>query len=123
MANTSKHRIPDIADTELRVVTTTLEERYGRAMEIPLADADFGTDPADRAPAACPVVARPSEDGRTIVIADTGARDYRCRFFRSPCKRMGTGTREHDGLAACMLALLQARADHVAQQRGELPTR
>jgi hypothetical protein len=34
---------------------------------------------------------------------------------------MGTGIEEYDDLAECAVAVLQAQADYVAEQRGDLP--
>jgi hypothetical protein len=35
---------------------------------------------------------------------------------------MGTGIKEYDDLAECAVGLLQAQADHVAEERGDLPS-
>ncbi|KAA6185177.1 hypothetical protein F2Q65_09725 [Thiohalocapsa marina] len=123
MPPTSQHSIPDLTDTELWVIRTTLKERYGRELEVQLGDADVRISPADRELTPCPVVAWQSDDGCTFVIFKTGERNYRCQFFYKPYRQMGTGNPEYDDLAECAVGLLQAQADFAAEQRGDLPGR
>ena len=113
--------VPDITNTEQWVIKTTLRERYGRDWEFQLADADIRVHPADRELTSCPVIVWQSDDGCTFVIFKAGERKYRCQFFYKPYKQLGTGTDEYDDLAECAVAVLQAQADHVAEQRGDLP--
>lgn len=113
--------VPDITSTEQWVIKTTLRERYGRDWEFQLADADIRLHPADRELASCPATVWQSDDGCTFVIFKAGERKYRCQFFYKPYKQLGTGTDEYDDLAECAVAVLQAQADYVAEQRGDLP--
>lgn len=113
--------VPDITDTEKWVIKTTLRERYGRDLEFQQADADIRLHPSDRELTSCPILLWQSDDGCTFVIFKSGERTYRCQFFYKPYKQMGTGTEEYDDLAECAVALLQAQADYVAEQRGDLP--
>jgi hypothetical protein len=113
--------IPDITETEKWIMQTTLRERYGRDVEMQLADADIRLHPADRELSNCPVIFWQSDDGCSFVIFKTGDRNYRCQFFYKPYKQMGTGTPEYDDLAECAVALLQAQADFAAEQSGDLP--
>ena len=57
------------------------------------------------------------------VIFKSSERKCRCQFFDKPYKQMDTGVPQYNELAECTVALLQAQADHVAEQRGDLPTR
>ncbi len=114
--------IPDITDTERWIVQTTLKERYGRALEIDLADADVRLHPSDRELTPCPVIFWRADDGCNFVIFKTGERRYRCQFFYQPYKQMGTGVDEYDDLSECAVAILQAQADFAAERRGDLPT-
>ena len=50
----------------------------------------------------------------------TGDRRYRCQFFYKPYKQFSTGVREYGDLGECTVALLQAQADQVAEDRGDL---
>jgi len=70
----------------------------------------------------------PSSSGGPTTVApciffESGERRYRCQFSYKPCEQMGTGMDEYDDLAECASAVLQAQADHVAEQRGDLPGR
>jgi hypothetical protein len=113
--------VPDITDTEKWVIKTTLRERYGRELEPQLADSDIRLHPSDRELTSCPGIVWQSDDGCTFVIFKSGERRYRCQFFFKPYKQMGTGTEEYDDLAECAVAVLQAQADYLAEQRGDLP--
>ena len=115
--------IPDITETEQWILRTTLRERYGRDLELQLADAEIRLQASDRELTLCPVVVWQSDDGCTFVIFKTGEHAYRCQFFYKAYKQMGTGIDEFEDLAECAVALLQAQADHVAEQRGDRPAR
>lgn len=109
--------IPDINETEHWTVATTLKERYGRDVELALADAEIRLNPADRELSACPVFVWEADDCH-FVIFKTGERLYRCQFFYRGYQQFGTGVHEFDNLAECAVALLQAQADHAARQDG-----
>lgn len=113
--------VPDIDATEQWIVRTTLRERYGRAPEVQIADAEVRLHPADRELTACPALVWQADDGCTFVIVKSGDRRYRCQFFYQPYRQLGTGTAEYDDLAECAVALLQVQADYAAEQRGDLP--
>jgi hypothetical protein len=115
--------IPDITDNEKWIVETTLKERYGRAMEIQLGDADIRPHPADHELTSCPVIYWQGDDGCNFVIFKVGERTYRCQFYYEPYKQMGTGADEYDDLAECAVTLLQAQADFAAERRGDLPSK
>ncbi len=104
-------------------MSTTLRGRYGRDIGLQLADADVRVQAGDRELTSCPVILWQSGDGCRFVVFKTGERKYRCQFFYKPYKQMGTGIEECDELAECAVALLQAQADDVAEQRGDLPGR
>ncbi len=120
MAPNPQTRVPDVTDTERWLVRTTLKERDGEDIEIQLADADVRICPSDRELTSCPVVFWQSDDGCDFVVFKTGDRNDRCQFFYKPYKQLSTGIREYDDLAECAVAVLQAQADHVAEQRGDL---
>ncbi len=112
--------IPDITDTEQWIIQTTLKERFGREMEIQLADSEIRLHASDRELSSCPVIFWQADDGCSFVIFKSGERNYRCQFFYKPYKQMGTGVTEYDDLSECVVALLQAQADFAAEQRGDL---
>ncbi len=109
--------IPDIDDTEFWVMGTTLRERYAREVELHLADAEVRLHPSDRELTPCQAIVWQADDGCHFALFKSGDRSYRCQFFCKRYQQMGTGTAELDNLA---VALLQAQADSVAQQRGDL---
>lgn len=111
--------IPDFNQSEAWIVRTTLKERYGQEPELQFADADIRLSASDRELTTCPVLLWQAE-GCNFVLFKTGDRRYRCQFFFKPYKQFGTGMREYDDLSECTVALLQAQADHVAEERGDL---
>lgn len=123
MANIPEYRIPDITETEPRVLSATRKQRDGRNIAARPADAEARINSSDRELTPRPVIVRRSEDGFTFVIIKTGQRNDRCRFVYKPCKQIDTGTREYHDLAECTVALRQVRADHVAEEHGDLPAR
>jgi len=112
--------IPDITDSERWIIDTTLKERYGRETEIQLADAEIRLSPSDRELTSCPVVYWNDEEGCNFVIFKSGDRRYRCQFFYRGYQQYGTGLTEYDDLSECIVSLLQAQADHVAEERGDV---
>jgi hypothetical protein len=111
--------IPDVNDTERWTLTTTLRERYGRDIPYDVADAEIRLSPTDRELTWCPVMVW-TADGCHFAIFKTGERRYRCQFFFRVHQQYGTGVFEYDDLAECAVSLLQAQADHLAQEKGDL---
>ncbi|MBK1641341.1 hypothetical protein CKO12_05520 [Chromatium okenii] len=109
--------IPDFTETEHWLLKTTLRERYGREINVELADAEIRLAPTDRSLTTCPIFYWQAEDGCNFVIFKTGADTYRCQFFYQPYKQMGTGVRQYTELAECAVALLQAQANFIVDQR------
>ena len=106
--------IPDFSDTELWTIRSTLQERYGSAPEIQLAETEMRLDPAGIELAPCPA-AYWEADNCHFVVAKTGDRRYRCQFFYGIHQMYGTGIDEFDDLTECAVTLLQVQADHHAQ--------
>ncbi|MCU0766950.1 MAG: hypothetical protein MUE39_06190 [Gammaproteobacteria bacterium] len=115
--------IPDITDTEKWIVTTTLRERFGRDVPFDVGDAEIRLNASDRELSNCPVVHWQAEDGCHFVVMKTGERSYRCQFFYRVHRQFGTGVYEYDDLTECVVSLLQAQADHAAEERGDLPSK
>jgi hypothetical protein len=111
--------IPDITQSEEWVFQTTLKERYGRDIDLQYADAEIRLSPSDKELTSCPVVYWQADDCN-FVIFKTGDRAYRCQFFYRVHQQYGTGNREYDDPTECIVSLLQAQADHAAQERGDL---
>jgi hypothetical protein len=113
-------QIPDVTESELWTVKTTLRERYDCDFDIQLADSEIRLNVSDRELTQCPVIYWNAE-GCNFVVFKTGERRYRSQFFYRGYQQYGTGVREYDNLTECVVALLQAQADHSAKERGDLP--
>ncbi len=112
--------IPDINETEEWIVKTTLKERYGEQdTNLQYADAEIRLNPADRELTSCPVFIWEADDCH-FAIFKTGEQRYRCQFFFRGYQQYGTGVHEYDDLTECAVSLLQAQADHTADERGDL---
>jgi hypothetical protein len=114
--------IPDITETELWVVNTTLKERYGRELELQLGDAEIRLRPADRELTSCPIIHWVAEQCNFVVFK-AGEGRYRCQFFYRVHQQYGTGRAEYDDLAECLVELLQTQADYAAREKGDLPAK
>jgi hypothetical protein len=111
--------IPDITDSELWIIETTLTERYGHQVAIQIADAEIRLMPSDRELSSCPVIYW-DQEGCHFIVFKTGSRKYRCQFFYRGYQQYGTGVHEYDDLTECIVSLLQAQADHSAHERGDI---
>ena len=110
--------IPDLSDSELWIIKSTLEERYGEAPDIQLAETEMRLDPGKTELTACPTVYWEADDCHFVVVK-TGDRRYRCQFFYRIHQMYGTGTDSYDDLTECVVSLLQVQADHHAGERSE----
>ncbi len=108
--------IPDFTDTELWSLRTVLKERYGKDVELQLADAELRLDPDSTTLTPCPT-AFWSERGANFVIFKVGENRYRCQFFYSRREQFGTGREVYDNLAECATVLLQVQAATNATKR------
>ncbi len=116
------HRIPDINKTETWIVETTLQERYGRDLDLKLADCDIRLQPSDRELTSVPTFFWAADDCH-FVIFKTGEKHYRCQFYYRGFQQYGTGIREYDDLTECVVSLLQAQADYAAEEAGIISAR
>jgi hypothetical protein len=108
--------IPDITDSERWVVETTLKERYGKEVEVQLADVELRLDPSVPELTLCPALVW-KEQGAGFVISKVGDSRFRCQFFYSVREQYGTGKAEYDDLFECVVALLKLQADHEAKRQ------
>ena len=109
--------IPDITDSERWVVETTLKERYGKPIEIQLADVELRLDPGSPALTPCPAMFW-KEGNVGFVLTKVGDSRYRCQFFYSVRDQYGTGREVYDDLVECLTTLLRVQADHAAKREG-----
>jgi len=102
--------IPDFTETELKLVSASLFERYGKLVPIQLADSELQLDAASEALTLCPTIYW-AERGAQFVLCKVAANRYRCQFFYSETEQYGTGHDEYNSLGDCVLTLLQVQSD------------
>ncbi len=105
--------IPDFNGSEIWAIRTTLKERYGRDIELQLADSEVKLDPATLT--WCPTVYW-EVTPVNFVIFKTAPERYRCQFFYNENEFYGTGIEEYDNISECVTTLLQMQADHDAHK-------
>lgn len=104
-------KIPDFNETEIWTVRVAVDQRYGKAVDLELADADLRLDPESETLTSCPTLFWTQRDA-SFVISKVGESRYRCQFFYSVREQYGTGRDVYDNLAECVTALLQVQSDH-----------
>jgi hypothetical protein len=110
--------IPDFTESETRLATQTLFERYGRLVPLQTADADIQLNPEiDSALTTCPVLYW-EERGAHFIVFKLAADSYRAQFFYNEATQYGTGKDSYDNLGDCLITLLQVQADHEQQMKG-----
>jgi hypothetical protein len=57
--------------------------------------------------------------GANFVVSKVAGTQYHCQFFYRGYEQFGTGRTRYDDLTECVVALLQAQADH-ERDRNEL---
>jgi hypothetical protein len=108
--------IEDFTESELWIIGTTLEERYGREIEVQLADTELRLNPASTELTTCPA-AFWEQDGCHFIVCKTGTPRYRCQFYYRIHEMYGTGIEEFDDLSECVVTLLQVQADHAVMNQ------
>ncbi|MDA8363412.1 MAG: hypothetical protein M0Z84_06230 [Gammaproteobacteria bacterium] len=105
------NQIPDFSETELWVIRSTVNQRYGKAVALQLADSELRLDPSAAVLTTCPTVFWTERDAN-FVICKVGDGRYRSQFFYSIRDQYGTGREIYDDLAECVTVLLQVQSDH-----------
>jgi hypothetical protein len=116
MADTN-NPIPDFNSAERWVIESALKERYGRIVQIELADSELKLDPGAPVLTTCPTVFW-SERGCHFLVFKTCEDRYRCLFYYSDDEQYGTGRSEYDELTECVSLLLKLQADHEKERQG-----
>ena len=114
-SKTTMSTIENFTESELWIINTTLEERYGKSMELQLADTELRLNPYETGLSACPATFW-EHKGCKFIVCKTGDSRYRCQFYYRVHKMYGTGVEEYDDLSECMVTLLQVQADFVASE-------
>jgi len=106
--------ISDFTETELKLVSASLFEQYGKLVPIQLADSELQLDAASEELTLFPTIYW-AERGAQFVVCKVAADRYRCQFFYSETEQYGTGHDEYNSLGECVLTLLQVQSDHERQ--------
>ena len=107
------NQIADFTESELWIIKTSLEERYGEPVEPMLADTEVRLNPYSSELAVCPA-AYWEKDGCHFLIIRTGDQNYRCQFYYRGHEMFGPDIEEFDDISECTVTLLQVQADHAA---------
>ncbi len=105
------NQIPDFSETELWVIRSAVDQRYGRHVELQMADTELRLEPSVTELTTCPAVFW-AERGANFVVCKIGEGHYRSQFFYSIREQYGTGRETYDDLAECVTILLQVQSDH-----------
>jgi len=108
--------IPDFTETEIWLVQSALKERYGKDVDVQLADGEIRLSSADRELTEVPVLFW-HERGANFVIFKTGPQRYRSQFYYRLHEQFSTGVDEFDDLSECAVTTLQVQADQEAGSR------
>lgn len=111
----SHSKIPDFTETELWTVRSTLKERYGRDIELQMADSEVTLGGADGM-AWCPSLFW-SAKGANFAVVKLGPKRFRAYFYYHPEHQLGTGIDSYDELGECMISVLQVESDHMRKQK------
>jgi len=109
-------KISDFTSADRWVAETALKERYGRRVDVELADSEIKLDPASSEITVCPTLYW-EERGVEFVVFKIAENRYRSQFYYSIVEQYGTG-RDFDDLAECMTTTLRLQADHEKDRVG-----
>lgn len=113
-------KIPDFTALELETVQNTVDERFGRPVEIARGEAEARLNPHSTDMTDCPVLYWQAGGCRFVIIKQ-GQHSYRPQFFYKVTEEYGTGVTAYSDLADCVVALLQTQADHHSERAGDFP--
>jgi hypothetical protein len=106
--------IPDFTETEQKLVSASLFERYGKLVPFQLADSELQLDISCEELTVCPTIYW-GERGAQFVVCKVAPDRYRCQFFYSEMEQYGTGHVEYNSLGDCVVTLLRDQSDHEQQ--------
>ena len=109
--------ITDFTESELWIIKTTLEERYGEVIKLQLADTELRLDPGLTELTLCPTAYWEMRDCH-FIVCKTGDSRYRCQFYYRNFEMYGPNIEEFDDLSECIVTLLQVQADHETTRTG-----
>lgn len=109
--------IPDFDSSEIDVINKTLQERYGKSIELQMADSELRLDPDATQLTLCPTVYW-KHDECNFVICKIGKSRYHCLFYYSANEQVGTGKKEYDDILECVVSLVRVQADYELERQG-----
>jgi len=113
-----QNQISDFSKEMQEYVAGLLEQRYGKPVDLQLADSELQLDLLSEELTVCPTLYW-SERGAQFVVYKVDENRFRCQFFYSPAEQFGTGHDSYDDIEKCVVTLLQVQADH-ERQSGKL---
>ena len=109
--------IPDFNDDEIKIVEATLQERYGRPVQVEQADTELRLDPGVPILTTCPALYWEDSDNEVhFVVCKLGKMRYHSQFFYRGNEQFGTGVQSYDDLHQCVVTTLRVQADHKLSQ-------
>ena len=109
--------IPDFTDSERKLVSQALFERFNQAIPIQSADAEIQLDTASEELTLCPILHWEARDTYFVVLK-VGESRYRCQFYYTDIEQFGTGRDVYENLGDCVITLLQVQSDHERSRAG-----
>jgi hypothetical protein len=106
--------ILDFTQTDLQLVTSLLQDRYGKLIVPELADSELRLDLDSEELTLCPTLYW-QQRGANFVVCKLPFGQYRCQFFYSDADHYGTGRESYDDLRDCVLTVLRVQSDHERQ--------
>jgi len=91
-------------------VAKLLEDRYGHAVDLQLADIEVQLNPLEEELTPCPALFW-AERNANFVVYKVAEFTFRTQFFYSPDEQFGTGIDDFYDLEKCVIAVLQVQAD------------
>ena len=103
-------------------VANLLEQRYGKQVDLQLADSELQLNLTSEELTVCPTLYW-SERGAQFVVCKIDNEHFRCQFFYSATEQFGTGDDDYhdighddyDDIEKCVVTLLQVQSDHERQ--------
>lgn len=103
--------ISDFSKEMQDYVAGLLEERYGHAVDLQLADIELQLNPLEEDELTlCPTLFW-AERNANFVVYKVDENTFHTQFFYSPDEQFGTGIDEFDDLEKCVNTVLQVQAD------------
>jgi len=109
----------DFTDEELKLISDTLSERFGKSVETQLADIELPVDKGERELTPCPAVYWEEKDCH-FILAKTADNKFFSQFFYDDREQFVTEKPFYDDLHSCVVTLLQVQVDHELKKSGLL---